>query len=119
MIVSRSCGFLAFVSLCCCVAFPAAAEPVETQIPGVSAELVELRQNNGVLRLAVRLIKNADKDASPGSAIKLSDLVLVDAKSKKKHFPLRGADGNYIGGPASDWGDGVGGGSGSRHTARW
>jgi flagellar motor protein MotB len=72
----------------------------------VSAELVELRQNNGVLRLAVRLINNADKDASPGSAIKLSDLVLVDAKSKKKHFPLRGADGNYIGGPASDWGDG-------------
>ena len=32
--------------------------------------------------------------------------MLVDVKSKKKHFPLKDANGQYIGGPIGDWIDG-------------
>lgn len=78
------------------------AQAVETEISGVFAELIELRQQAGVLRLAVRLVNSTAKDAN-GGAIQLSQFVLMDAKSKMKHYALKGADGNFIGGPTSNW----------------
>ena len=41
----------------------AQAQPVETEVPGVTAEVVELRQAGGVLRLAVRFVNGGAKTA--------------------------------------------------------
>lgn len=81
------------------------AEPVDTAMPGVTAELVELRQAGGVLRLAVRFKNGSDHDAN-GQTIEFSQVALVDAKTKKKSFVIKGADGRYLAGPTTDWGDG-------------
>lgn len=77
------------------------SQPVETEIPGVTAELVELRQAGGVLRLAVRYANGGTTEASP-SRFSVGQIVLVDVKSKQKHFPLKDADGYFIGGPIGD-----------------
>ncbi len=82
-----------------------AAQPVETELAGVTAELVELRQQSGVLRLAVRLLNPSANSVTAGS-MELSKFVLVDAKSKTNHFPLKSVDGNFIGGPTSNWSGG-------------
>ena len=82
-----------------------AAQPVETALAGVTAELIELRQQSGVLRLAVRLVNPSANSVTAGS-MELAKFVLVDAKSKTNHFPLKGADGNFIGGPTSNWSGG-------------
>jgi outer membrane protein OmpA-like peptidoglycan-associated protein len=74
-------------------------------MPGVTAELLELRQEAGVLRLAVRFKNESNQDAS-GQTIYFSQVTLVDAKSKKKSFVIKGADGRYLAGPTTDWGDG-------------
>lgn len=86
---------------------PAAAlsQPAETEIPGVTAEVVELRQAGGVLRLAVRYANGGATEASP-SRFSVGEIVLVDVKSKQKHFPLKDADGYFIGGPIGDHLDG-------------
>jgi outer membrane protein OmpA-like peptidoglycan-associated protein len=84
---------------------PAPAEPMETEIPGVTAELVELRQAGGVLRLAVRYANAGDREASP-SRFSVGKIALVDVKSKQKHFPIKDANGAYIGGPIGDAIDG-------------
>jgi outer membrane protein OmpA-like peptidoglycan-associated protein len=87
----------------------AASEPaqkVETETPGVSAEVVELRQQAGLLRLAVRLVNDTDKPAALSSQLHLSQFTLIDAKAKTKHFVIKSADGHYVGGPTSDWNDG-------------
>jgi outer membrane protein OmpA-like peptidoglycan-associated protein len=78
------------------------AQPVETEIAGVTAEVVELRQANGVLRLAVRFANSTDK-VEEFKRYTFDRIVLVDVKSKKKHFPLKDANGQYIGGPIGDW----------------
>lgn len=78
------------------------AQPVETEVPGVTAEVVELRQADGVLRLAVRFANSADKTQA-FDRYTFDRIVLVDVKSKKKHFPLKDANGQYIGGPIGDW----------------
>jgi hypothetical protein len=83
----------------------AQAEPVDTEMPGVTAELVDLRQNEGILRVAVRLTNTTDKDVT-GKAIGGRDLVLVANKGRTKYFPLQGPDKHYFMGPVSDWNDG-------------
>ncbi len=77
------------------------AQPVETELEGVTAEVVELRQAGGVLRLAVRFSNagTAQTDQIPFGVGRIS---LVDVKSKKKYFPLMDADKRYLAGPRSD-----------------
>ena len=79
----------------------AAAEPVETEIDGVTAEVAELRTSGGVTRLAVRFINSGTKKAE-SSHYSVGKIVLVDAKSKKKHLPIKDASGYFIGGPIGD-----------------
>ena len=83
----------------------AQAQPVETEVPGVTAEVVELRQAGGVLRLAVRFVNGGAKTAD-FRRYEVGRIALVDVKSKKKHFPLKDANGQFIGGPIGDWIDG-------------
>jgi len=83
----------------------AQAQPAETEVAGVTAEVVELRQSGGVLRLAVRFANGATKTAE-FSRYEVGRIVLVDVKSKKKYFPLKDANGQFIGGPIGDSIDG-------------
>jgi len=79
----------------------ARAQPVETELAGVTAELVELRQSGGVLRLAVRFA-NTDTKTANFNGYEVSRIVLVDAKSKKKHLPIKDANGQWVAGPIGD-----------------
>jgi outer membrane protein OmpA-like peptidoglycan-associated protein len=85
------------------VATPASgrAQPAETELAGVTAEVIELRQSGGVLRLAVRFA-NSGMDTANFNAYEVSRIVLVDAKSKKKHLPMKDANGQWIAGPIGD-----------------
>lgn len=83
----------------------AGADPVDTEMPGITAELIDLREHEGVLRMAVRLVNTTDQEVR-GSAIGAKALVLVDNKSRTKYFPLQDADKHYFMGPVSDWNDG-------------
>jgi outer membrane protein OmpA-like peptidoglycan-associated protein len=96
---------LASVALVYCCYLPAAAEPVETEMPGVTAELIELRLNDNVVHLGVRLSNTSNNEAT-GKDLLLKDLALIETGSKTKYLPLRGADEKYLGGPISDWRDG-------------
>jgi outer membrane protein OmpA-like peptidoglycan-associated protein len=79
----------------------AADAQTETELPGVTAELVELRQSGGVLRLAVRLT-NGGASTVDSSRVAAGRIVLVDAKSRKKHFPMKDAEGHWLAGPIGD-----------------
>ena len=83
----------------------AAAQPVETEIPGVTVELLELRVAAGALRLAVKLVNTTEAVTAP-VGITFSDIVLVDSKKKTKASGLRGADGHFVAGPITDWAEG-------------
>lgn len=93
------------VAVVCLAPNLAFTQPVETEIPGVTAEVIELRQSGGVLRLAVRFTNSGVKTAEP-SRFSAERIVLVDVKSKKKYFPLKDANGQYLAGPIGDWIDG-------------
>jgi outer membrane protein OmpA-like peptidoglycan-associated protein len=82
------------------------AEPVETEIPGVKAEITELRTSAGVTRLAIHYVNESDKEAG-SDRFEADRIVLVDAKSKQKHLPIKDANGMFVAGPI---GDGIGGG---------
>ena len=84
----------------------ASAQPAETELAGVTAEVVELRQNAGVLRLAVRFVNSGDKTAD-FRRYEADRIVLVDVKSKRKHLPIKDANGNFVAGPIGDF---IGGG---------
>ena len=84
---------------------PALAQAAETEIDGVKASVVELRQSGGVLRLAVRFTNDGAKPAE-ASRYRADRIVLVDVKSKRKHLPLKDADGQFVGGPLADRLDG-------------
>jgi outer membrane protein OmpA-like peptidoglycan-associated protein len=101
----RTLPFLLPLALSLSASVAVLAEPVETEIPGVTAELVELRQAEGVLRLAVRFKNDSGKNAT-GQMINFSQVALVNAKSKQKSFVVKGADGRYLAGPTGDWGGG-------------
>ena len=77
------------------------AQQVETEIEGVKAELLELRQAGGVLRLAVRFINEGAERAEVGR-FEAGRIALVDAKTKKKHLPLKDANGDWVAGPIAD-----------------
>jgi outer membrane protein OmpA-like peptidoglycan-associated protein len=81
------------------------AQPVETEVAGVTAEVLELRQTGGLLHLAVRFA-NGGANPADFSRYEVGRIVLVDVKSKKKHFPLKDANGQFVGGPIGDWIDG-------------
>jgi outer membrane protein OmpA-like peptidoglycan-associated protein len=83
-----------------------AAEPVETEIPGVTAEIAELRTSGAVTRLAVRYANGGSAEAGT-SRFEANKVVLVDVKSKKKHLPIKDANGQFVAGPI---GDAIGGG---------
>ncbi|MGH7357589.1 MAG: OmpA family protein, partial [Candidatus Rokuibacteriota bacterium] len=65
---------------------------------GVTAELVDLRQAGGVLRLAVRFENSGAEEADPRSFL-ADRIVRVDVQSKEKHFPIKGAEGHFVAGP--------------------
>ncbi len=79
----------------------ALAEEVETEISGVVAELKELRQNGGALRLAVTFTNKGAKEVD-SDRFSAGQITIVDAKSKKKQFPIKDAEGHYIAGPVGD-----------------
>jgi outer membrane protein OmpA-like peptidoglycan-associated protein len=80
-------------------------EPTETEIPNVTAEVVELRSSGGVTRLAVRYVNSGAEETESGR-FPVGKIVLVDVKSKKKHFPIKDANGHFVGGPLGDSLDG-------------
>ena len=82
------------------------AEPAETEIPDVTAEIAELRTDGGVLHLAVHYKNNGTKEANT-DRMEADQIVIIDAKSKQKHSPIRDANKQVIGGPI---GDGIAGG---------
>jgi outer membrane protein OmpA-like peptidoglycan-associated protein len=82
----------------CLAPTAARAQAVETEHEGVTAEVVELRQSGGVVRLAVRFANTGSETASFNS-YDASRIVLVDAKSKKKHLPMTDANGQWLAGP--------------------
>ena len=84
---------------------PVFAEPVETEIANVTAEVAELRTSSGVTRLAIRYV-NSGANEVESSRFTVGRLVLVDAKSKKKYFPIKDANGQFVGGPLGDSIDG-------------
>jgi len=77
-------------------------QSVETELPGVTAELVELRLAGGVLRLAVRFANGGSATVEP-TRFAADRIVLVDMKSRKKYFPLKDANGQFIAGQMGDW----------------
>jgi outer membrane protein OmpA-like peptidoglycan-associated protein len=82
------------IALCCLAPGSATAQQVETEMPGVTVELVELRQAGDILHLAVRFNNTGSADAS--LSYPPSQIVLVDAKSKRKYLPMKTADNRYI-----------------------
>jgi outer membrane protein OmpA-like peptidoglycan-associated protein len=98
-------GVLATLLLVCARVRVAAAEPVDTSMPGVTAELATLASDRGVTRVGVVLKNGSDKPAR-SSPIDFGKIVLVDAGAKRKLFPLKDADGHFLGGPISDWNGG-------------
>lgn len=84
----------------------APAQPVATRIPGVTAELVELRQHEGVLRLAVKVVNTASTAVPGGSSIRFADVSLVDVDGQMKYSGATGPNGRFLAGPMSDAGEG-------------
>ncbi len=80
---------------------PLFAETFETEIPDVTAEVVELRTSSGVTRLAVRFVNNGTTKAE-SEHYSVGKIVLVDVKSKQKHMPIKDASGLFVGGPIGD-----------------
>jgi outer membrane protein OmpA-like peptidoglycan-associated protein len=97
---------LQLVLALCFAPVVAAAEAVETQIPDVTAEVAELRTHGGVTRLAVRYLNGGAAERHT-DRFEAGRVVLVDAKSKKKHLPIKDANGQFVAGPI---GDAIGGG---------
>jgi outer membrane protein OmpA-like peptidoglycan-associated protein len=97
-------AFLCAVMLCL-VPAPVRAQPVETELAGVTAEVLELRQTAGVLRLAIRFA-NSGATVAEFDHYAAGRIVLVDVKSKRKHLPLKDANGQFVGGPIGEWLDG-------------
>jgi outer membrane protein OmpA-like peptidoglycan-associated protein len=80
----------------------AQAQPIETEQAGVTAELLELRQSGGILRLAVRFANANPTGTANFNAYEVSRIVLVDAKSKRKYLPIRDANNHPVAGPIGD-----------------
>lgn len=85
---------------------PGAAEPQDTDMPGVTAEVAFSRQYDGVLHLGVMLHNSGAHETSAAKALSYGEVVVIDAKANKKYFPLKDANGRYLAGPISDWNGG-------------
>jgi hypothetical protein len=83
-----------------------AQQPVETEIPGVTAELLELRQHGGVLRLAIRFVNTADKEVAANQALLFSEVTLVDEKGGRKYYGLKNGNDRFLAGPMTDAAEG-------------
>jgi OOP family OmpA-OmpF porin len=83
----------------------ASAQPTETEIPDVSAEIAELRTHGGVTRLAVRYV-NGGAEERWTDRFAPSQVVIIDAKSKQKRLPIQDAEQKFVGGPFDDAGVG-------------
>ncbi|MEX0734500.1 MAG: OmpA family protein [Steroidobacteraceae bacterium] len=79
----------------------APAEPVETEIDGVTAEVAELRTSRGVTRLAIRY-RNGNAEQAGTDLYEVDKIALVDVKSKQKHSPIKDANNQFIAGPIND-----------------
>jgi hypothetical protein len=80
----------------------ASGQPVETEIAGVTAELLELRQQDNVLRLAIRFLNTTQNEVSAGQPFLFNDVALVDEKAGKKYYALKDGEGRFLAGPRSD-----------------
>jgi len=98
-------ALFSFLSLELAIVSQVSAEMTETEMSGVSAELLELRQNGGVLRLAVRFVNGTERAASWGR-FDAGKITIVDVKAKQKHFPIKDANGQWLAGPIGDSIDG-------------
>jgi outer membrane protein OmpA-like peptidoglycan-associated protein len=87
------------------VPHPVRAEPVETEIPDVSAEIAELRTRGGVTRLAIRYVNGGAEEAST-DRFAADQIAIVDVRSKQKHSPIEDANGRFVAGPLGDAIDG-------------
>jgi hypothetical protein len=83
----------------------ATAQPVKTRMPGITAELLELRVSRGVLRLAMRLVNTTAAPIGPVE-IKFAQIVLIDAKARTQTFGFTDPAGRYVAGPVTDWAEG-------------
>ena len=84
----------------------AAAQPLETAIPDVNASLTYARVSGGVLRVGITLTNTSDQPRVAAGPIMYGDVVLVDAKTNRKHFPFKDENGHFLAGPISDWNKG-------------
>jgi len=82
------------------------AAPLETEIPGVSADIAAARQYDGVLHVGILLHNGSGKDVSVSKALRYADVVLVDKKANRKSYALKDATGHFLAGPVADWNDG-------------
>jgi hypothetical protein len=77
----------------------AAGAPQQTDITGVTAQLDHARQYDGVLHVGILLHNTTDREVWAQHPLQYSELLVVSPKANKKYFPLKDADGNYLGGP--------------------
>lgn len=87
-------------------AFLPAAAANSTSIPGVTASIAYARQYGGVLRIGVAFRNDSDSVAKHSAALKFSEVALIDADGKRRHFGMRDAEKRFLAGPISDWNDG-------------
>jgi len=87
--------------------FPAraAAQATETEMPGVTAELLELRTGEGAVRALIRLTNTGAAEFET-KRFPAQSIALIDAKTKRKYFPSKDATGLSIAGPLGDTLDG-------------
>jgi hypothetical protein len=80
----------------------AVAQPIPTEIPGVTAEVLELRSAGGILRLAIRVVNTTASPTTPAE-IRFSEVALLDMNLMTKTFGLTDPAQRYLAGPATDW----------------
>lgn len=87
--------------------FPAvaAAQPAETEIAGLTAELLELRTGEGAVRALIRFNNTTDAEIE-SKRFPAQSITLVDAKTKRKYLPAKDASGLTLAGPFADTLDG-------------
>lgn len=109
-VVVRRTRSVVFASIVICLAAaPASAQPPrdqETDLPGVTARLLSVRRDEGVVVVAIALRNTGSADARSSTALEFSQFVLVDGAGGTKHFPLKDQNGHYLAGPVSDWNGG-------------
>ena len=78
----------------------AGAAPQDTDIAGVTADMAFLRQYDGVLHAGIVLNNSNTKEVAAPKPLELGEVVIIDKKANKKYFPLKDANGRFLGGPA-------------------